>query len=124
MREPVSVESYVGNANHAADRTFKGFACKQIFDRRACTLSMHVKIEDFFPHRNEEAQVALLAGVLLRNLNLHCFVAVLKCAKQRRDRFARLEVNRPVLDLQHNVVIELAVERMEDVVGGAGTVGL
>ena len=45
-------------------------------------------------------------------------------AEERRDGLAGLEVDGAFLGLDDDVGRELAVERMEDVVGGAGAVGL
>ena len=86
--------------------------------------AMHVEIENFFPHRREEAQMTLLAGVFLRDLQLDGFVCFFQPAEQWRYRLARLEIDRAVLDLDDDVVVELAVERMEIVIGGLGAVVL
>ena len=61
----------------------------------------------------------LLAGVFLRDLQLDGFICFFEAAEERRNRLAHLEINRPVFDLDDYVVVELAVERMKDVVGGA-----
>ena len=66
--------------------------------------------------------MALLAGVFLRDLQLDRFVGFFEAAEKRRDRFARLKIDRAVLDLDDDVVVELAVERMKIVVGGAGAI--
>ena len=58
----------------------------------------------------------LLARVFLRDLQLDGLICFFQSAEERRDRFAYLEVNRPMLDLDDHVVVELAVERMEIVV--------
>ena len=68
--------------------------------------------------------MALLAGVLLRDLHFHGLVGLREAAEERRDGLARLEVDGAFLGLDDDVGRELAVERMEDVVGGAGAVGL
>src|SRR5215467_12070162 len=65
----------------------------------------------------------LLAGIFLRHLQLDGFVGFLEAAEKGRNRLARLKVNRPMLDLDDHVVVELAVEGMEDVIGGARPVG-
>src|SRR5580704_11951282 len=83
---------------------------------------MHVEVEDFLPHWREENDVVLLACVFLRDLEFDRFIGFLEAAEEWRNRFARLEVDRAVLDLDDDVVIELAVERMEIVVGGFGAV--
>ena len=68
--------------------------------------------------------MALLAGVLLRDLQFDGLVGVVQAGEERRDRLAHLEVDGAVLDLDDDVGLELAVERMEVVVAGAGAVGL
>ena len=89
---------------------------------RAChrAAGLHVEVEDFFPHRHDVAQVALLAQVLLRDLQLDRLVGLFEAAEQRRGGLADLEVDRAVLDLDDDVVFEQAVELVEVVVGGAG----
>src|SRR5580698_2020805 len=100
----------------------KGFARDEVFDRRARALRMQIEIEHFLPHGDEETKVTLLSGVLLRDFYLDSFVCLFQSSEQRRNRFARLEVDGTVLDLQHHVVVELAVEWMKNVIGGAGAI--
>ncbi len=45
-------------------------------------------------------------------------------AEQRRSGLAHLEINGAVLDLDDRVVVELAIQRLEVVIGGAGAVVL
>src|SRR5580704_3836849 len=85
---------------------------------------MHVEVEDFLPHWREENDVVLLACVFLRDLEFDRFIGFLEAAEEWRNRFARLEVDRAVFDLDDDVVVELAVERMKIVVGGFGAVVL
>ncbi len=66
----------------------------------------------------------LLAGVFLRDLQLYCCIRVFDPAKQRRHRLAYLKVDRAIFDLDDDVVIELAIQRMKDVVSGFGAVVL
>ena len=40
-----------------------------------------------------------------------------KPANRGDDRFAHLEINRPVLDLDDGIVVEGAIERMEIIIG-------
>ena len=87
-------------------------------------VGVHVEVEHFLPHRREEDEVALLADVFLRDLELDGLVGFLEPAEERRDGLAHLEIDGAVLDLDDDVVVELAVERMEVVVGGAGAVVL
>ena len=68
--------------------------------------------------------MALLAGVFLRDLELHGLVGLGQSAEEWRDGLAGLEVDGAFLGLDDDVGGELAVEGMKDVVGGAGAVGL
>jgi hypothetical protein len=67
--------------------------------------------------------MALLAGVLLGDLDLHGLGGVLKAGEERRNRLAGLEVDGALFGLDNDVGGEFAVEGMEDVVCGAGAVG-
>ena len=66
--------------------------------------------------------MVLLAGVFLRNLEFDGFVRFFETAEKRRNGFPRLEIDWAVFDLNDDVVFELAVERMEIVVGGLGAI--
>ena len=80
-------------------------------DRRGrAGLDLHVEVERLLPHRHQEDRVAALAEVLLGDLQLDRLVGVLQRAEQRRRRLAHLEVDRSVLDLDDDVVVEPAVE--------------
>ncbi len=94
----------------------------EVLYRRAVASGVHVEIEHLFPHRREEAEMALLAGVFLRDLQLDGLVCFFQSTEEWRYRLASLEIDRAVLDLDNDVVVELAVEGMEIVVGGPGTV--
>src|SRR6267154_595103 len=59
----------------------------------------------------------LLPGVFLGDLQLHCHIGALQPGKEGRNRFADLKVNGPMFDLNDDVVVELAIEGMENVVG-------
>ncbi len=63
-----------------------------------------------------------LSHVFLRDLQFNDLVRFLERAEQRRRRLANLIVDRSILDLDEDVVVELAVEILEVVVGGAGAV--
>ena len=65
----------------------------------------------------------LLPGVLLRHLQLDRQPGLRHRGDHRGDRLARLEVHRPVLDLQDDVVVEPAVQRREVVVRRPRAVG-
>ncbi len=66
--------------------------------------------------------MVLLTSVFLRDLKLDRFVSFFEAAEEGRDRFARLEVDWAMLDLDDDVVFELAVEWMKIVVGSFGAV--
>src|SRR5260370_23500256 len=68
--------------------------------------------------------MSLLASVLLSDLQLHRHVGMSQTAKQRRNWFANLKVNRPVFDLNDDVVLDLAIERLEYVVCSSRAVAL
>lgn len=90
----------------------------------AVRAGVHVEVQNLAEPGHQVADVALLARVLLRNLELHGNVSVLQAANQRGDRFAHLEVHGAVLDLQRDVVAEGAVQRHKIVVACAGAVNL
>src|ERR1700720_2190608 len=58
----------------------------------------------------------LLPGVFLSDLQLHRHIRTLQPPKERRNGFADLKVNGPMLDLNDDVVVELAIEGMEYIV--------
>ena len=64
----------------------------------------------------------LLPEILLRDLKLDRLIRPSQHSKQRRRGLADLEVDRPVLDLEDDVVVERAVERLEVVHRGARTI--
>src|SRR5262249_31978874 len=66
----------------------------------------------------------LLTCVFLRDLQLDRFAGLFHAAEKGRNRFARLKIDRPVLDLDDHVVIELAIQRMEYIVSGACAIRL
>src|SRR5215468_3601772 len=68
--------------------------------------------------------MALLAGILLGDLQLDGLIGPLETAKERRNGFAHLEVNGAMLYLKDDVLCKLAIERMKDVVGRLGPVVL
>src|ERR1700744_4851729 len=124
MREPIDVEADVGNASKSAKRTVKAFPFDDSTDGRVAILGAEVEIENLFPHGDEKDEMALLAGVLLRDLEFDGFVGEGESGEKRRDRFPPLEMDGAVLDLDNDVVIEFAVKGMKDIEGGAGAIGL
>ncbi len=68
MMQPVVIEAHVRDTDEAAERLMEAFAFDDLFDRRAAVLRAEVGVERGLPHGHEEDHVALLAGVLLRDL--------------------------------------------------------
>ena len=102
----------------------KGFARHKVLHRSGLFACVHVEIKNFFPHRRKKTQMPLLPGIFLRDLQLDGLVCFFQAAEERRNRFAHLEINRPMFDLDDYVVVELAVKRMKIVVGGPGPIVL
>ncbi len=92
-------------------------------DWSTAVLRAEVSIQRDLPHRNQKDHVALLAGVLLGDLQFNGLVGVPKRGEEWRDRLANLKVDRAVLDLDDHVGFELTVEGMEVVIAGPGAVG-
>ena len=67
--------------------------------------------------------MALLAQVLLRNLQLDSRVTLGNVSKQRVRWFADLEIDGSVFDLDDNIVVELTVERFEKLHTRVGAIG-
>src|SRR5262249_52639493 len=82
----------------------------------------HIEIQDLFPHGREKTKMALLACVLLCDLQLDRLIRAAQAAKQWRCRLAYLEVDGPILDLNDDVVVKLSIERMEIVIRCLGAV--
>ena len=113
-----------GDADHAAESDDgKDWPARICLTGVDAPSNAHVEVEDLFPHGREVDEMALLAGVLLRDLEFHGLAGLREAAEERRDGFARLEVDGAFLGLDDDVRGELAVERMEDVVSGASAVG-
>src|SRR5581483_1673406 len=102
----------------------EAFSIHDLLYRRRTVVGTKIEVEDLFPHRRDVNKMALLAQVLLRDLEFHCLVRVFEAGKERRDGFAYLEVDGAFLDLHDHVGRELAVEGMKDVVRRASAVRL
>ena len=113
------IHANVRDSNECASRPMKSLARNQIFDRSVAAVHAHVEIQNLLPHGRKKTQMPLLPGVFLRDLQFDALVRFLQPAKKRRDRFAGLEIDRSILDLDDDVVIKLSVERMKDVVSCA-----
>ena len=92
-------------------------------DGCAAILGAEIGVERGLPHGDEEDHVALLAGVLLGDLQFDGLAGVAEGGEERGDGLADLEVDGAVLDLDDDVGLELAVEVVEVVVAGAGAIG-
>ena len=108
---PVLVEPDVCDTGESADARLHGAGA-------------NIEIEHLFPHRREIHRVLRLPEIFRCDLQLDGFASMIDAAEERRCRFAHLEIDRAVLDLDDDVGVELAVERLEIVVGGAGAVVL
>src|SRR5579872_6386531 len=101
----------------------------KVFDGRglvagARIVNVHVEVEHFLPHGDEKTKLALLPGVFLRDLQFNRFVGVAKAGEQRGRRLSHLEIDWAILDLNDDVIVEVAVKRMKVVVGGLGAIVL
>ena len=83
---------------------------------------MHIEIQSLLPHRDQETQVAFLACVFLHDLQFDGFVGFLESGEKGGNRLAHLEIDGAIFNLDDHVVVELAVERMKNIVGGAGAI--
>src|SRR6266849_4926702 len=122
MSEQVRIEANIRDADKPSRRTLKLAISHQIFHRRAVATDVQIEIQNLFPHGNEKTEVALLAGIFLGNLQLDRLVRFLQPAEEGRDRLARLEINRPIFDLDDYIAFEGSIERMKDVVCGSGSI--
>src|ERR671925_1541437 len=122
VSHPVRVEANVRNARKSAESAMEHLARDNVLDRSSATIYAHIEIQRLFPHRNEKAKVALLSQVFLGDLQFNGLVGFLKATQKGRRRLAHLKIDGAVLDLDDDVVIELAIERMKNVVSGPGSV--
>src|SRR5262249_55760088 len=90
--------------------------------RSTAIANTHIEIQRLFPHRNKKYEVTSLTKVFLRDLQLDCFTRLVQCSEERRCRLAYLKIDRAVLNLNDDVVIELPVEVLEIVVRGTGAI--
>ena len=65
-----------------------------------------------------------LPEILLRDLQLDRLARLVECSEQRRSRLAHLKIDGTVLDLDDDVVVELAVKSVEIVVRRASAIVL
>ncbi len=86
VMHPVGVEADVGYADEAAEGLMEGFAFDDLFDGRALVVGAEVGVERGLPHGDEEDHVALLAEVLLRDLQFDGLAGVLERGEERARR--------------------------------------
>src|SRR6266478_3834399 len=110
IAEPIFVKPDVGYANESANERFHR--------------DPQIEIERLFPHGHQKYGVPRLAKIFLSNLQLDRLVCFFKSAEEWRGGLADLEVDRAVLDLDHDVVVELAVQVLEVVIGGSRAIVL
>src|SRR5580692_6096913 len=122
MGKPVRIETNVGYADEASGGSSKWPARNYVADGRGLATGVHIEIEDFFPHRDKKAEMALLAGIFLGYLEFDGLIGFFEAAEERRDWFAGLEINRSMFDLDDYVACKFSVEGMKDVVGGSSAV--
>src|SRR6266571_878238 len=115
MSHPAWVHPHICDANEPAHGPMKCAARCEIFHRRAVSARMQVEIQDLFPHGRKKTQMPLLPRVFLCDLQLDRLVRFLKPAEERRNWFARLEVDWAIFNLDDDVVRKFAVERMKNV---------
>src|SRR5215472_16424385 len=124
MMHPIGVHPDIRDTYESAGGTMKDFSSDDLLYGSVLIRHAEIEIQNLLPHRRQTTEMALLSRVLLRDLQLDCFIGLRETTEEWRHRLANLKINRTVLDLDDYVVIELAVERMEDVVSSSGTIVL
>ena len=110
IARPVLFEPHVGNSHEAAGGPVEDLARHQRLHRCWGGGCVHVEIECLLPHGRQEDRVPGLPHVLLGDLQFDRLVGLFERAKQRGSGLAHLEIDGAVLDLDDDVVVELAVE--------------
>ena len=106
MARPVAVAAGVGDAGNPGAALAGERSVHDLRYRRAGAFGEGVGVEELAPQRRQVHQVRRVPEVLLRDLQLGHHRR-LQRAKQRVERLAGLEVERPVLHLHEDVVAEL-----------------
>ncbi len=91
-------------------------------DGRALALSHRIGLQGLFIERALIDEVGALTEIFLGNLHFQHFVGFRHGPEQRMERLARLEIYGAILDLQQNIVGELAFDRLELIIGLLGAV--
>src|SRR5450755_1111330 len=102
----------------------KSFSRHEIFHWSAGSFGLHIEIEYLLPQRREKTEVPLLAQIFLRNLQFDGLVRLLQSREQWRSRLPHLKINRSILDLNDDVVVELPIQRMKNIVRRSGSIVL
>ena len=110
---PVGAVSDICNSGNRIERTAMKFSCRDVADSRSLSFLICVRIKTFLPHRVEIYEMVRMTEIFLSNLHFSHHCSVFQLSEERAERFARLEVDRSVLDLDDHIVIELSVERYE-----------
>src|SRR6266568_1734593 len=122
MSQPARVHPNIRDANEPAHGAMKRAARYEIFQPCGVSACVQVEVQGLFPHGWKKTQMPLLPRVFLCDLQLDRLVRFLKPAEERRNWFARLEVDWAIFNLDDDVVRKFAVERMKNVVGSFGTI--
>ena len=117
MAAPVAVVARVGHARDAGERLVVEAAVDDPRDRRAGALREGVGLQAFAEEGREEGEIGALAEIFLGDLQLEHLRRARHGAEERVHGLAGLEVDRAVLDLHQHIRPELAVQRLELVVG-------
>jgi hypothetical protein len=122
--QPGSVHADVHDGRVAAELAVEDFAIEDITDPGLLSVDAHVEVEDGLPQGWEIDDVALVAEIFLGDLQLDGHVCVSERREERGRGFADLKVDGTVLDLHDDVVVELAVEFLEELDSGVGSVAV
>src|SRR5260370_21033798 len=76
-------------------------------------------MERLLAHRRQIHSVPGLAEIFLSDLQLNRLVRLVQRAEKGRGGLAPLEIDGPVLDLDHDIIVEFPIEVVEIVVCGA-----
>ncbi len=119
---PVLVRADVGDARHPRQPGPLRALLQHPGHGRSRSAREGVRPQDLFVERAQIDEVGGAAEVFLGDLDLHHQRGPGHGAEQGVEGLARLEVDRAVLYLQHDVRAEAAVERLELVIGLLGPV--
>ena len=123
MSAPVHAVAYVCNTGNCAPLGVAMYLTKSLGCHGASlTLLICIGIQALLPHGVQIDHVVAVPQILLGNLHLGHHIGLFHLTEQRAERLTRLEINRTVLDLNYDVVAELAVQRLELLNGLLGAV--